>query len=167
MTAIVSPSFAEQAWQRIGRLAPSEVVKLQRRSGKFQPELVGFVLGFTHDLSPEAMGIALYAMLVIFDMFQRAAPPGFAKVKERAILQLWEENRGLSDTLLASDFDAELMNEFATGSCEPAAVRYVIDALVDVQEESGDLPPEEIARVLAVHKTVIDALHAAARPQRS
>lgn len=167
MTPIVTPELAEQAWQRIGRLDHRDVVKLQKRSGKFQPELVGFVLGFTHDLSPEGMGIALYAMLVIFEMFQRAVPTGFTKINDRAVLKLWQENRRIGDTLLASEFDAALMHDFVNGSPEPAAVRYVVEALVDAQEESGDLPPEDVAHVLAIHRTVIDALHGAARQQPS
>jgi len=165
MTPIVSPELAEQAWQRIGRLDAPGVVKLQKRSGKFQPELVGFVLGFTHDLSPEAMGIALCAMLVIFEMFQRAAPKGFTKINERAILRLWQESRRIRDALLASEFDSALMNDLVIGSSEPTAVRYVVEALVDAQEESGVLPPGEVAQVLAIHRTVIEALHAAARQQ--
>lgn len=167
MTPIVTPELAEQAWQRIGRLDHLAVVKLQQRSGKFQPELVGFVLAFTRDLSPEGMGIALYAMLVIFEMFQRAAPTGFTKINERAILRLWQESRHIGDALLASEFDAALMHDFVNGSAEPVAVRYVVEALVDAQEESGDLPPEDVAQVLAIHRTVIDALHGAARLQPS
>lgn len=85
MTAIVSPELVEQAWRRIGALDASEALKLQNRSGKFQPELVGFVLGFTHHLSPEGMGIALYAMAVLFEMFQRAPATQFAKVSDAAI----------------------------------------------------------------------------------
>jgi hypothetical protein len=163
MTAIVTPEIAEQAWRRVGRLDHREVVKLQKRSGKFQPELVGFVLGFIDDLSPEGMGIALYAMLVIFEMFQRAAPTGFTKVNERAILQLWQESRRIGDALLASEFDSGLMSEFVIGSPEPTAIRYVVEALVDAQEESGNLPAEEVAQVLAIHRTVIHSLHAVAR----
>ena len=167
MTPIVTPELAEQAWERIGGLDALDVVKLQKRSGKFQPELVGFVLGFTHDLSPEGMGVALYAMLVIFEMFQRAAPTGFTKINERAILRLWQESRRIGDGLLASEFDSALVDDFVSSSPEPSAVRYVVEALVDAQEESGDLPPEEVAQVLAIHRTVIHALHAAARQQPS
>ncbi len=163
MAAIVSAETAEQAWQRIGALDEPSIVELQERSGKFQPELVGFVLGFTHELSPEAMGIALYAMLVIFEMFQRGVPR-IKKVKEQTILRLWHENRHATSELVAAEFDNDLMQVFIADSVEPAALQYVVDALVDVQEESGDLPPVEVAHVLAVHKTVIDALHNAARP---
>jgi hypothetical protein len=162
MTAIVSSELAEQAWQRIGALDDAEVVKLQRRSGKFQQELVGFVLGFTSKMSPESMGIALYAMLVLFEMFQRAPNTTYRKVDERTIMRLWQTNDALCAELLASEFDRDLMAGFVSRSSEPAALQYVVDALVDVQEEVGDLPPEEVAHVLAIHKTIIDAFHSAA-----
>ncbi|MBA3345013.1 MAG: hypothetical protein H0T44_06880 [Gemmatimonadales bacterium] len=93
MTAIVSAELVEQAWRRIGALDASEALKLQNRSGKFQPELVGFVLGFTSKISPEAMGIALYAMLALFEMFQRAPGTTFRKVKDATIMRLWTNNR--------------------------------------------------------------------------
>jgi hypothetical protein len=163
MTAIVSAELAEQAWQRVGALDASKVLTLQNRSGGFQPELVGFVLGFTSELSPAGMGIALYAMLVVFEMFQRAPATTFGKVKEATIMKLWQNNRRLCAGLLANEFDPERMTNFVAQSTEPAAIQYVGDALVDVQEESGDLPPAELADILAIHKTVIDSLHSAAK----
>ena len=162
MTPIVSEELVEQAWRRVGALEPSEVLTLQNRSGRFQPELVGFVLGFTSRMSPESVGIALYEMLVLFEMFQRVPATSFGKIKDRAIMKLWRSNRQLSAELLVHEFDRDLMTEFVARSSEPAALQYVIEALVEVQEESGDLPPEEVADILAIHKTVIDALHSAA-----
>ena len=167
MSAIVSPELVEQAWQRIGALDAPEVLKLQNRSGGFQPELVGFVLGFTSKMSAQGMGIALYAMLVLFEMFQRVPRTTYAKVKDKTIMRLWKANTKLTSELLANDFDLNLMTQFVTGSTEPAALRYVVEALVDAQEESGELPPEEVAEILAIHKTVIDSLHAAAKGRSS
>lgn len=163
MTTIVSPELVERAWRRIAALDASAALKLQNRSGKFQPELVGFVLGFTHDLSREGMGIALYAMLVLFEMFQQVPATRFTKVKDAAIMQSWPANRGLGTELLKCEFDRAMMADFVSSSSEPAALQYVVEALIDAQDEAGDLPPEEIAHILAIHRTVIDALHAAAR----
>ena len=69
----------------------------------------------------------------------------------------------MADVLLASEFDSAQMTEFVIGSPEPTAVQYVVEALVDAQEESGNLPAEEVAQVLAIHRTVIHSLHAVAR----
>lgn len=160
---LVSPDVAEQAWKRVGALDEAAALELQQRSGTFQPELVGFVLGFIHNLSPEAMGIALYATLVVFEMFQRAVPR-IKKVKERTIVRLWHENRRAVDDLFASEFDEDLMTAFVSDSAEPAALQYVVDAMVDAQDDSDELEAEEVAHVLAVLKTVIDALHQAPRP---
>lgn len=165
MTAIVSPEIIERAWRRIGALPASDVLKLQNRSGKFQPELVGFVLGFTHDVSREGMGIALYAMFVVFEMFQRVPGIRYGKVKDAAIMRRWIANRRLSAELLRCDFHREMMAEFVGSSAEPPALQYVAEALIDAQDESGDLPPDEIAHILAMHKTMIDALHDAAHAE--
>jgi len=167
MSAIVSPELVEQAWQRVGALDAPEVLKLQNRSGGFQPELVGFVLGFTSKMSPQGMGIALYAMLVLFEMFQRVPATTFSKVKDKTIMKLWRANAELTSALLANDFDLDLMREFVAESAEPAALRYVVEALADVQEESAELPPKEVAEILAIHKTVIDSLHAVAKGRPS
>ncbi len=167
MPALVSSELVERAWQRVDGLGAPDVLKLQKQSGKFQPELVGFVLGFVHDLSAEGAGIALYAMLVLFEMFQAVPARKWAKVKDSAILRLWVANRELSDDLLAREFDREAMAQFVDQSTEPAALQYVVDALVDAQEESGELAPDEVAHVLAMLKTVVDALHDAWRPRTS
>lgn len=161
MATIVSAETAQQAWERIGAYNEDTVLKLQKRSGRFQPELVGFVIGFTHELSPDAIGIALYAMLVVFEMFQQSASQ-IKKVKEQTIVRLWHENRHATSELVASRFDVDLVDAFVSASVEPAAIGYVIDALIQVQDECA-LPVEEVAHVLAVHKTVIEALNKAAR----
>jgi len=118
-------------------------------------------------MSPQGIGIALYAMLVLFEMFQRVPATTFSKINDKTIMKLWKTNAELTSELLANDFDLDLMTQFVAGSAEPAALRYVVEALVDVQEESGELPPEEVAEILAIHKTIIDSLHAAAKGRSS
>ena len=64
---------------------------------------MGFVLGFTSDLSAEAVGLALYVMLVTLEMFRAAVPRKLRKVKDAAIMRLWRE----SQTAVRESLEAE------------------------------------------------------------
>ena len=74
MPAFVDSELVDLTWRRLGALPPRDMLALQRQSGKLQPELVGFVLGYTSQLSPQAVGLALYLMVVTIELFRLASP---------------------------------------------------------------------------------------------
>ena len=71
MAALVSEVLMEATWQSVGGASPARVLRRQQACGEEQEELAGFVVGFTSKLRPDAMGLALYAYVVIAEAFRR------------------------------------------------------------------------------------------------
>ena len=136
------------------------MLALQRQSGKLQPELVGFVLGYTSRLSPEAVGLALYLMVVTIEMFRSAAPRKMRKIKDAAIMRLWRESEEAIRRSLAPDTDADPLSVLVASSSEPAVFEYIFDALTDTeQEDPVELTADELEQLLAVLRTLCEGLH--------
>jgi hypothetical protein len=163
MSAIVSPEIVERTWQRLGALAPKEMLKLQRQSGRLQPELVGFVLGYTSELSPDAVGLALYVMVVVLEMFRVTPRCHLRKVPEQTILRLWPESQTLIQASLDSDGDP--LEALLAASTERAVFEYVFDAFTDTERDDPvSLDADELETLLAILRTFIEALHGASSP---
>lgn len=162
MAAIIQPELVESTWQHVGALESRAVLKIQQQAGKFQPEVVGFVLGFTSELRGEAMGIALYAMLVVLEMFRAAPVRKIVKVKDSTILRHWRENQRILST--TSESGAPALAAVAASSTEPYVVQYIVEALTDREQEDRPLLTDtEIRYVLSILKTASDSLHDACR----
>ena len=160
MPPFVDSELVELTWRRLGELPPRDMLALQRQSGKLQPELVGFVLGYTSQLPPEAIGLALYLMVVTIEMFRSASPRRMRKVKEAAIMRLWRESEEAVRRSLAPETDADPLSILVESSSEPAALEYIFDALTDMeQEDPVDLSADELEQLLAVLRTLSEGLH--------
>ena len=72
MSALVSPQRMEETWRAAAVMSPNSARLRQERCGKEQPELTGFVIGFTADLPPDAVGLALYVYVVAEKRASRA-----------------------------------------------------------------------------------------------
>jgi hypothetical protein len=161
MTAFVDQGVVERTWRRLGALPARDMVRLQRQAGKLQPELVGFVLGFTSGLRAEAAGLALYVMIVVLEMFRSSSRTSTRKVDELAVMRLWRESKASLDAPAGSDPLSALLAD----SSEPAAFEYVFDAFTDMeQEDPVALTDEELEQLLAVLRTFVEGLHHACSP---
>ncbi|CAN5894831.1 hypothetical protein BH11GEM1_BH11GEM1_32060 [soil metagenome] len=166
MSALVDSSLVEHTWLRLGALPPSEMVKLQRQSGKLQPDLIGFVLGFTSSLSPEAIGLALYVTIVVLAMFRAACPGKQRKANDRQIMRIWTDSAAAVAASLNAPPISDPLQQLLAGSSEPAVLEYVFDAFTDMeQEEAVALSAAELERLLAVMRTFIETLHHVCQPR--
>ena len=165
MAAIVDPEFVEGTWLRVGAAAPRDMLKLQKQVGKCQPEVAGFVIGFTSELSPEAAGLALYVMVVVHEIFRSAPIKQVKKVKDSSIIRHWHLSQQALPLFLEQAAGPSALTEFVASSSEPAVMQYVVDALTELdQEDPVPLDPEELGHLLAVLRTVVESLHQACRP---
>ena len=164
MPPFVDSSLVDRTWRRLGALPPRDMLALQRQSGKLQPELVGFVIGYTSELAPGAIGLALYLMVVTIEMFRSASPRKMRKVKDAAILRLWRESEEAIRQSLAPDTDADPLSLLVANSSEPAVLEYVFDALTDTdQDDPVELSADELEHLLAVLRTLSEGLHLASQ----
>lgn len=160
MAPFVQPNSIEPTWRRIGGSSPAAILQLQKSSGKRQPEIVGFVLGFTADMSPDVVGLALYVMLVVIEMFRTSGARKIVKVRESTIMRHWHANESLLGELRTKAAELAAAIKAAEESVEPHALRYVIEALTEGDpDDPVPLSADEAWHLFAVLKTAIDSLH--------
>ena len=93
MEPLVSARLVEDTWRAVGAMSDGEIRRRQALCGKEQQELTGFVLAFTSELPPEALGLALYVHLVVIEAFRRSGAQ-FRKLKPTRIETTWRDNFG-------------------------------------------------------------------------
>ena len=162
----IPADVVEATWPRIGALEPAAMAALQKRNGPFQPELTGFVLGFTSDLRPDALGVTLYAMVVVYEMF-RVHHIKVRKARDRIVIRQWETARDLTEELREAGVTRDDLLGSDIETTEPFALRYVIEAFTEQTEDDPiDISDDEFWHMFAVLKTVVETLHEMAGAER-
>jgi hypothetical protein len=156
MAALVSEELMEQTWRRMGGISRAEALRLQKACGKEQEELTGFVIGYTASLSPEAVGLALYAHVVIAEAFRRTGAK-FRTIKPGKIMRTWAQAKELVASL--EPLGRPPADQHAQATSEPAVFRYILGAMDPDQEAPVELTDDEFWHMLCVLKTVSDCLH--------
>ena len=146
----------EATWQALGAATSGQMVRLQQACGKEQEELAGFVIGFTSELRPDAMGLALYAYVVIAEAFRQCGAK-FLRIKPGKIMRTWEAvSERFASVREHGRFDVE---QRANSVSEPAVFRYILGAMDPDQEDAVDLTDDEFWRTLCILQTVSECLH--------
>ena len=159
---LVSATLMEQTWRAVGASSDAAVQRMQKQCGKDQEELTAFVLAFTSDLRPEALGLALYVHLVATEAFRRSGAK-FRRLKAGPIEQTWKENFGFINDLKAAGHTCSHFSLSPELTSEPSVVQYVIDALTEQDNDDPVvLSDAEFWHILQILKTVADCMHDAA-----
>jgi hypothetical protein len=165
MEPLVDAQLMEETWRAVGAMSDAEIRRRQGLCGKEQEELTSFVLAFTSELPPEALGLALYAHFVVIEAFRRTGVR-FRKLKPARIETTWRENFGFINDLKATGYSRAPFQLKAELTSEPAVMQYVIDALTeDNEDDPVALTDDDFWRVLQVLKTVADCMHSARRSE--
>lgn len=149
----------EETWRAVAASSDAAVRRLQQQCGKDQTELTGFVFGFTSDLKPEALGLALYVHCVVAQAFRRSGVK-FRKIKPGKIERTWKDNFAFVNDLKAAGYTCSHFHVPTDLTSEPAVLQYVIDALTE--EDEADpiaLTEAEFWQILQVLKTFSDCMH--------
>jgi hypothetical protein len=161
----ISDEVISATLDMLNAASPLEAAARQGRSGRFQPELTGFVAAFTLEQRPDAAGIGLFIMLVLYEAF-RANAVKVHKARERVVLRHWRAAREHADALrLDMDNPMELLDDIPESS-EPAALQYVIEALTEVTDDGVQLTDDEFWHLYAVLRAAIETLHEVATVPR-
>jgi hypothetical protein len=158
-SSLVSQALMDATWQRIGGgVSGKEVLRLQQACGKEQEELTGFVIGFSSKLSPEAIGLTLYAHIVIAEAFRRSGAK-FRVIKAAKILRTWESAEEMVTSL--KDRGRSAAEQHAALTSEPAVFHYILGALSEDQDNNDPVPltDDEFWHMLCILQTVSDCLH--------
>jgi hypothetical protein len=146
----------EATWQHVGAMPPSRALRLQQAQGKQQQELIGFVIAYSSELRPEVSALVHYIFVVLVEAFHRSAAR-FRTIKPNKVVREWQVASAMFASVSRTD-DLKAL-EIASQSSEPAAYRYVLDALGPEQEDPIILTSDELRQSLAILATVINCLH--------
>lgn len=166
VSSYIPADVIETTWRSIGALDETGILRLQKGSGKFQEELMAFLIVWNSKQRREVAELAIYMGLVILEAFRRGPAKKIRRVTESRILRLLHENEALIAGLPDSAEEAAPMLVDPELVPEPAIVAYVISALAEVSEdpeEPVDLTVDEFWHLLLVLKTFADALHESSR----
>lgn len=164
MSAFIDPDTVATYDARLRGMSARDAVALQKSAGRFQPEVVGFVIASVADLRPDAASLGLYTMVAVLEMFRAGGSQVVKKVRESTILRHWAANRSsLGEARGAAAPLSALLTTWADSS-EPAVVSFIAETLSGEDDEDPvTLTAEESWHLMAVLKTVVDALHDACR----
>jgi len=152
--------IVEKTWQEVAGFSPDRAKKEMMKIGNSQPELLAFVMESAKEMSREARELAIYMFLVVYRMFQ-GSHEKIKKISSKEIIECYEHNEGLMERLKGAH--ERFLDRIASvqTSRQPHVVNYVVDALMEGDDESGDavvLTEEQKGFLFLLLKTVIDAL---------
>lgn len=167
MASLVSSAVMDETWRMVGGSSTARIRRMQKQCGKDQEELTAFVLAFTSDLRPEAVGLALYVHLVVAQAFRRCQVK-FRKIKQETIERIWKDNFAFINDLKSAGYSFSHFSLPAHLASEPTVLQYVIDALTEEDDvDPVTLTETEFWQILQVLKTFADCMHDAGATDRN
>src|SRR5437867_13300606 len=101
MEPLVDAQLMEKTWRAVGAMSDAEIRQRQGLCGKEQQELTGFVLAYTSELPPVALGFSLYAHFVVIEAFRRTGAR-FRRLEMMTIENTCYNNCGFVNYVLAA-----------------------------------------------------------------
>lgn len=149
-TAIEISEFSQER-------AHSEMTSL----ANIQPNLVAFMVEFTQDLEQEVSALALFWFFNVYRMFQKAFRRPLKQVSHDTIVECYESNETLIDSLENThDRFVERIASIQL-SDQPYVMQYMVESLFEqVDEKEGfELTEDDTGYLFLLLKTVVDALN--------
>ena len=132
----------ESTWNRVMGASEQEFARLERRSGPFQEELTGFVMGFTISMRPDVSAMALEIMVCAYEVYREHAV-SVRSASEEAVQAQWERSKREMEELEVLVDAGEGFDSMVFGHAQPALMSTVLGILLDVDPEDEEgLSPE-------------------------
>jgi len=154
----IPETIIEKTWQEVAGLGPNKAEREILKIGNSQPELLTFVMEMSKAMGREVRELAIYLLVVVYRMFQEAHGK-VNKVSSEEIIECYKHNEGLIERLDGThEKFLERVASVQTSS-QPHVVKYVVDALMEEDEEVDvSLTEEQKGFLYLLLKTVIDVL---------
>jgi hypothetical protein len=155
----IPEGIVEKTWQEVAGFSPDEAKKELMRIDNSQPDLLAFVTESSQEMVQEARELAIYMFVVVYRMFQKARGK-IKKISSEEIIKCYEHNENLMEGLEGAH--EKFLDRIASAqtSKQPYVVNYVVDALMEENEEEDalELTEEQKGFLYLLLKTVIDVL---------
>lgn len=155
----IPEEIVEKTWQEVADFSPLRANKEMMKIGNNQPELLAFMMESSKEMRQEVRELGIYMFVVVYRMFQKAYGK-IKKISSEEIIECYEHNEGIMERLEgAHEKFLDRITSVQTSS-QPYVVKYVVDALME-EDEEGDalaLTDEQKGFLFLMLQTVIDVL---------
>jgi hypothetical protein len=149
-------------WQRMASVSPVQIPKLVDQMTREQPQILAYLMAASEsELEEDEAEIVFYIGVVVWQIM-RENQPGIRKVTESLLDDVEAENEK-SLRKLEQDSPGDFVSavkKFTNDYPEPEVLRYVVEALIeeDEEEDSGSVSEENLGLAFITLKNVLDAL---------
>jgi len=155
----IPEEIVEKTWQEVAGFNPVRANKEMMKIGANQPEILAFVTELTDEMDKEVKELGIYMFFVVYRIFQKAHGK-FKGISSEEIIECYEHNEGLMERLEGAH--EKFLDRVASIqiSRQPYVVKYVVDALMEDEEEEDAvaLTEEQKGSLFLLLITVIDIL---------
>ena len=156
---IIPEESVERTWREVAGFSPVKANTEMKKIGKNQPELLAFVTELSEETGQGVKELGVYLFFVVYRIFQKAHGK-FKGISSEEIIECYERNEGLMERLEGAH--EKFLDRVASIqiSRQPYVVKYVVDALMEDEEEEDAvaLTEEQKGSLFLLLKTVTDIL---------
>lgn len=155
----IPEEIVEITWHDVAGFSPDRANKEMMKIGNNQPNLLTFVMEGSKEMGREVRELGIYLFLVVYRMFQETHGM-IKKISSEEIIECYKHNESLMERLEGAH--EKFLDRVASvqTSRQPYVVKYVVDALMEEDEEVDAvvMTEEQKGFLYLLLKTVIDVL---------
>ena len=154
---MISEQIVTETWQGMNEISESNAAILIDQMRREQPIIMMYLLAASEQSFDLEEGQAVFFIGIVIWLIMRKGQPELRKVDEKLLERTIEQNETQLDEMTA-DPDADLvMAATATTYAEPEVLRYIVEALIESDEEVA-FSEEERGLAFIILRNVLDAL---------
>jgi len=138
----ISSEIVEKTWKKLGKMSPLQIPKIAYRMRKEQPIILAYML--------------LYLGLVVWRIMSQGSRP-LNEITENILNEMEISNVKMIEYLEAeSEAGGDAMRKIIDNYPQPEVLKYVVEALLEEQEEGCVIRDGNKGMMMLYLKTVID-----------
>lgn len=154
----ISGEIVERTWKEMSSMSPLNYPKLINKMSKEQPVILAYLMAVGDELfNEDERELILYLGVVVWRIMSRGNEP-LPSVTEKILDEVEDKNIKMLEYLEGeseTDFFATVATIIENYN-QPEVLRYVVEALMEDNEEGVDIKEENIGMIMIYLKTVID-----------
>lgn len=154
----ISADVVEKTWEKMAGMSAQEGPKLINRMTKEQPLILAYLMAAGGDiLNRDERELLLYLGVTIWQIMLQGDTP-LSEITDEILDEVEESNMKMLEYLEGepeTDF-IDTVEKMIGSYPQPEVLRYVVEALMEVQEEGALIRDENTGLMMIYLKTVID-----------
>ena len=154
----ISSEIVEKTWRKIGKMSVLEIPKMAYRMREEQPVILAYLLTAGTDiLNQNERELLLYLGMVVWQMMSQGSRP-LVKITEDVVDEMERSNMKVVE-YLKNEPETGFINvtkEMIENYPQPEVLKYIVEALMEEQEEGCVIRNENKGMMMLYLKTVID-----------